>query len=139
MFIIFFDIKSVITAEWVHQGQAVNEHYYLFVLTTPGERVRRERTELWQNDSRILRQDNAPARNALSVEQFLAENRTPCDFWLFPKSKGTPHFESVDKQNRPRDNKGVARKRFPTSFRPAENTDGERCTRVQRGGEMLNY
>jgi len=32
--------------EWVPQGQTVNQHYYLQVLTTLGERVSRKRLEL---------------------------------------------------------------------------------------------
>jgi histone-lysine N-methyltransferase SETMAR len=50
--------------------------------------------------SKLLQQDNAPAHNALSVKQFLANKNitvlehplyspdiTPCDFYLFPKIK----------------------------------------------------
>ncbi|KAL4131067.1 hypothetical protein QTP88_008418 [Uroleucon formosanum] len=112
MLIVFFDIKGVIMTEWVPQGQIVNQHYYLQVLTTLRERVRRKRPELWENDSWILHQDNAPAHSALSVKRFLAKNRTPvlqhppylpdlapCDFWLFPKLKSAlkgTHFESVE-------------------------------------------
>jgi len=112
MLIVFFDIKGVIMTEWVPQGQTVNQHYYLQVLTTLRERVRRKRPELWENDSWILHQDNAPAHSALSVKRFLAKNRTPvlqhppyspdlapCDFWLFPKLKSAlkgTHFESVE-------------------------------------------
>jgi transposase len=63
------------------------------------ERIRRKRPELWKNGF-ILHQDNAPARTALSVKQFLAEKQiavlehppyspdlAPCDFFLFPKVK----------------------------------------------------
>ncbi|KAL4089073.1 hypothetical protein QTP88_024146 [Uroleucon formosanum] len=112
MLIVFFDIKGVIMTEWVPQGQTVNQHYYLQVLTTLRERVRRKRPELWENDSWFLHQDNAPAHSALSVKRFLAKNRTPvlqqppyspdlapCDFWLFPKLKSAlkgTHFESVE-------------------------------------------
>ncbi|KAL4149713.1 hypothetical protein QTP88_003590 [Uroleucon formosanum] len=67
MLIVFFDIKGLIMTEWVPQGQTVNQHYYLQVLTTLRERVRRKRPELWENDSWILHQDNAPAHSALSV------------------------------------------------------------------------
>jgi hypothetical protein len=112
MLIVFFDIKGVIMTEWIPQGQTVNQHYYLQVLTTLRERVRRKRPELWENDSWILHRDNALAHSALSVKQFLAKNRTqmlqhppyspnlaPCDFCLFPKLKNAlkgTHFESVE-------------------------------------------
>ena len=63
--------------------------------------VREKRRELWETKSWLLHHDNAPAHNALSIRQFLAENNiavleqppylpdlTPCDFFLFPKLKG---------------------------------------------------
>ncbi|VVC43896.1 Transposase, type 1 [Cinara cedri] len=101
--------------EWVPEGQTVNQIYYLSVLATLRERVRKKRPELWKNNSWILHQDNAPAHNALSVKQYLAGKRTtvlehapyspdlaPCDFFLFPKIKsiksalkGT-RFESME-------------------------------------------
>jgi len=75
------------------------------------ERVRRKRPELWRNGW-ILHQDNAPAHNALTVKQFLANKNitvlehppyspdvAPCDFYLFPKIKSVlkgTHFVSVE-------------------------------------------
>jgi histone-lysine N-methyltransferase SETMAR len=108
MLIVFFDIQGIVMAEWVPSCQTVNQHYYIEVLTKLRERVRRtklrervrrKRPELWQNGW-ILHQDNAPAHNALSVKQFLANKNitvtehppyspdlAPCDFYLFPKIK----------------------------------------------------
>jgi len=79
----------------------------------------------------------APAHNALSVEQFLAINRTsvlqhpsystdfaPCDFWLISKLKNTlkaTHFKSVEAVKIK--SKAVL-KAFPALFQPMENTDG---------------
>ncbi|VVC33042.1 Transposase, type 1 [Cinara cedri] len=63
--------------EWVPEGQTVNQIYYLSVLATLRERVRKKRPELWKNNSWILHQDNALAHNALSVKQYLAGKRTP--------------------------------------------------------------
>jgi len=74
--------------------------------------VREKRRELWQDKSWLLHHDNAPAHNALSIRQFLAEKNiavleqppyspdlAPCNFVLFPKLdgiiKGT-HFEGVE-------------------------------------------
>ncbi|KAG5319854.1 MOS1T transposase, partial [Acromyrmex heyeri] len=51
--------------------------YYLTVLATLRERVRKKRSELWKNKSWILHQDNAPAHNALSVKRYLAARGTP--------------------------------------------------------------
>ena len=63
--------------------------------------VREKRRELWETKSWLLHHDNAPAHNALSIQQFFAENNiavleqppylpdlAPCDFFLFPKLKG---------------------------------------------------
>lgn len=112
MLIVFFDIKGVILIEWVPAGQTVNQAYYKTVLQKLRERVRKKRPDLWKNNAWILHQDNAPAHTALSVKQFLADNKipvlnhppyspdlAPCDFYLFPKVKeslkGT-HFETLE-------------------------------------------
>jgi len=58
-------MKVVIMPEWAPREQTVNRHYYLQVLTTLGERVRRNRPELWENDSWISYQyDSLPESNA---------------------------------------------------------------------------
>ena len=62
--------------------------------------AREEACELWQDNAWLLHQDNAPAHNALSTHQFLAERNVTvldhppyspylalCDFFLFPKVK----------------------------------------------------
>ncbi|VVC46534.1 Transposase, type 1 [Cinara cedri] len=77
MLIVFFDINGIVMNEWVPEGQTVNKIYYLSVLATLRERVRKKRPELWKNNSWILHQDNAPAHNVLSVKQYLAGKRTP--------------------------------------------------------------
>ena len=75
------------------------------------ERVRRKQPELWRNGW-ILRQNNAPAHNALPVKQLLATknitvleqppyspNLAPCDFYLFPEIKSVfkgTHFVSAE-------------------------------------------
>ena len=111
MVIVFFDIQGIVIAEWVPSGQKVNQQYYIEVLRKLRERVRRKRTELWRNVW-ILHQDYAPAHNALSAKEFLANKNitvlehppyspdlAPCDFCLFPKIKtvlkGT-HFMPVE-------------------------------------------
>ena len=76
--------------------------------------VREKRRELWETKSWLLHHDNAHAHNALSIQQFLAENNiavqeqppyspdlAPCDFFLFPKLKG------VIKGNRFQDSKAI--------------------------------
>ncbi|KAL4154057.1 hypothetical protein QTP88_001890 [Uroleucon formosanum] len=116
------------------------------------ERVRRKRPELWENDSWILHQDNAPAHSALSVKRFLAKNRTPvlqhppyspdlapCDFWLFPKLKSAlkgTHFESVEavKTKATEVLKALQEKDFQHCFNQWK-IRMERC--VKHGGEYI--
>jgi len=111
MLIVFFDIQGIVMAEMVPNGQTVNYQYYIEVLTKLREGVRRKRPELWRN-MWILHQDNAPAQNALSVKQFLANKNitvfehppyspdlAPCDFYLFPKIKSVlkgTHFVAIE-------------------------------------------
>jgi len=62
----FFDHKGIVHCGFIAQGQKVNQQCYLEVLTRLRESVRRIRTRLWP-DTWILRHDNAPALDALSV------------------------------------------------------------------------
>ena len=71
-----------------------------------------KRRELWASNTWILHHNNAPAHAALSVRQFLATKQVtildhppyspdlaPCDYFLFPKLKGTikgTRFEGVE-------------------------------------------
>jgi hypothetical protein len=48
MMIVFLDIRGMIMIEWVLEDQAVNQKYYLQVLTKLREWVRKERLELWK-------------------------------------------------------------------------------------------
>jgi len=77
MLIVFFDIQGIVMAEWVPSDQTVNQQYYIEVLPKLRECVRRKRPELWGNGW-ILHQDNAPAHNALSVKQFVANKTSLC-------------------------------------------------------------
>jgi len=110
MLIVSLDIQGIVMAEWVPSSQTVNQQYYIEVLTKLRGSVRRKQPELWRNGW-ILHQDNAPAHNALSVKQFLANKNitvlehppyspdlAPCDFCLFLKIKSVlkgTHFVSV--------------------------------------------
>lgn len=85
---------------WVTEGQTINQTYYLQILITLQEQIRKKRPKLWKNKTWILHQNNIPAHNALSVKQYLAAKgplmfkHAPCspdlvphDFFLFPKIK----------------------------------------------------
>jgi hypothetical protein len=53
---------------------SVNQAYYVEIFKWLCEPVQRKRPELWPNDW-ILHHCNAPVHKALSVKQFLAQNR----------------------------------------------------------------
>jgi hypothetical protein len=71
MLVVFFNIQGIIMTQYVPPGQTVNQTYYTELLTKLRGKILRKRPELWKNGW-ILHQDNAPAHNALSVQQFLA-------------------------------------------------------------------
>ena len=99
MLMCFFDHKGVVQYKFIAQGQMVNQHCYLEVLTRLQECVWRKRPRLWLNKW-ILHHDYAPTHDTLRVYEFLAKNSITkmdhppyspdlalCDFWLFPKLK----------------------------------------------------
>ena len=101
MLIVFFDVHGIVHLEFLPQGQTINQNVYKDILQRLMRSVREKRRELWETKSWLLHHDNAPAHNALSIRQFLAENNiavleqppyspdlAPCDFFLFPKLKG---------------------------------------------------
>ena len=101
MLIVLFDVHGIVHLEFLPQGQTINQNVYKDILRRLMRSVREKRRELWETKSWLLHHDNAPAHNALSIRQFLAENNiavleqppyspdlAPCDFFLFPKLKG---------------------------------------------------
>ncbi|KAJ8944897.1 hypothetical protein NQ318_012706 [Aromia moschata] len=108
--IVFFDIRvGIAYGHWVPEGQTVNQHYYIEVLTALRERVRRQRPDLWKTKSRKIHQDNAPAHSALSVfflqntallcwnvqHTHLTDRGQPLGLFISQALKGT-RFESVE-------------------------------------------
>jgi len=95
-----FDVHGIVYAEFLSQGQTINQLVYLNILQLLMRSVREKRRELWEMRSWLLHHDNAPAHNALKIREFLAKNNiavleqppfspdlAPCDFFLFPKVK----------------------------------------------------
>jgi len=88
-----------------------NQQYYIEILMELLERARRKLQELWR-DGWTLHQEDAPAHNALSVNQVSANKNitaleyptfsphlAPCDFCFFPKIKSVfrgTHFVLVE-------------------------------------------
>jgi len=80
----------------------VNKQLYQEFLARLRDAVRRKRPELWENQTRMLHHDNAPAHASLLIRSYLAKHQTsvvpyppyspdltPADFFLFPKLKTT--------------------------------------------------
>ena len=116
MLITFIDVRSIVHSEFLPQGQTINQQVYKEILRLLLRPVREKRRELWQDKSWLLHHDNAPAHNALSIRQFLAEKNIAvleqppyspdlalCDLFLFPKLKGIikgTRFEGVEATKR---------------------------------------
>jgi histone-lysine N-methyltransferase SETMAR len=109
---VFFDYRGVVHKEFLPTGQTVNKEYYLSVMQRLRESIRKNRPDLWKNNSWFLHHDNAPAHNSMLVRNFLAKNSTriipqapyspdmaPCDFFLFAKLKNPlrgHRFNTID-------------------------------------------
>ena len=98
--IAFFDVHGIVHAEFLPQGQTINEHVYKNILRRLMRSVMEKRRKLWGASSWLLHHDNAPAHNSLGIPEFLDKNNiavleqqpyspdmAPCDFFLFPKLK----------------------------------------------------
>ena len=71
----FFDVHGTVHAEFLPQGQTINQHVYKNILRCLMRSVRENgRDELWETRSWLLHHDNAPAHNALGIREFLAKN-----------------------------------------------------------------
>ena len=100
MLIAFFDVHGIVHAEFLPQGQTINQHVYKNILPRLMRSVREKRRELRETNSSLLHHDNALAHNVLGIREFLDKNNiavleqppnypdlAPCDFFLFPKLK----------------------------------------------------
>jgi len=98
MLMVFFDCHGIVHHEFAPEGQTVNAAFYVEVLKCLRDHVRCMRPELWEGRRWILHHDNAPARSALIMREFLARNSitvlkhppyspdlAPCDFFVVPQ------------------------------------------------------
>ena len=76
MLIAFFDIKGIVHFEFLPQGQTENQYVYKEILRRLMRSVRDKR-DLCENNAWVLHHENAPARSALSIRQFLVERNVP--------------------------------------------------------------
>jgi len=112
MLVVFFDWKGIIHHDFVPSGQMVNKELYQEVLAPLRDAMRRNRPELWENQTWMLHHDNAPAHESLLIRSYLAKHHTsvvphppyspdlaPADFFLFPKLTTTlkgRRFQTID-------------------------------------------
>ena len=100
MLITFFDVRGIVHSEFLPQDQTVNQQIYRQSLQRLLGSMLEKREELWQGKLWLLHYDNAPAHDALILQQFMAKKKiamleqppnspdlAPCDFFLFPKLK----------------------------------------------------
>ena len=73
MLIVFFGARGIVHMEFLPQGQTANQHVYKEILWRLLRSVREKMHKLWKDNAWLLHQDNAPAHNALSICQFLAD------------------------------------------------------------------
>ena len=98
--IAFFDVHGIVHAEFLPQGQTINQHVYKNILLRLMCSLREKRRELWETRSWLLHYDNAAAHNVLEIWEFLAKNNiavleqlpyspdvTLCIFFSFSKLK----------------------------------------------------
>ena len=109
--IIFFDWQGIVFRHIVPPGQTITGPYYVEVLQTLRDQVRRKRPEK-ARAGWLLHHANAPAHSSRVVTEFLqriniltvahppySPDLAPADFWLFPAMKAPlrgQRFESSD-------------------------------------------
>ena len=111
MLTVFFDSEGVVHYEFLTQGRTVNKEYYLEVMQSLREAVRRKRPDAWQENRWMLQHDNEPSHSSFIVRDLAKHAMTvlpqppyspdlaPADFFLFTKLKSTlkgRRFESIE-------------------------------------------
>ncbi len=98
LLVAFFDCRGMVYQHVCPPHTKINKEYYLTVLKTLKDHIRRKRSELigrW-----VLHQDNATPHTAAVVQQWFQDqdielmphspyspDLAPCNFWLFPTLK----------------------------------------------------
>ena len=67
MLIAFFDVHGIIHAEFLPQGQTINQHAYKNILQRLMRSVREKIRGLWETRLWLFYHDNAPALNTLGI------------------------------------------------------------------------
>jgi len=108
MLISFFDANGIVHKEFVPPGQTVNQQFYLKVLKTLRDSVRKKRPEMWSSSDWFLH--NAPCPHGLECAAFFGKKEHdgypssslfiwPCAMRLFPvpsyERPSGKHFANV--------------------------------------------
>ena len=76
LLVVFFDWKGIAHHEFVPRGQMVNEQLYQEVLARLRDAVCRKSPEMWQKQTWMLHNDNAPAHASLLIRSYLVKHQT---------------------------------------------------------------
>jgi hypothetical protein len=72
----FFYSQGVVHHEFLPQGKTVTKEYFLEVLKSFREAIRKKRPESWRSNRWMLHADNAPSYTSPLISQFLAKHET---------------------------------------------------------------
>ena len=81
---LFFDWKGIVHNEFVPCGQIVNKQLYQEGLVCLRDAVCGNRSELWENQTWMLHNKNAPAHASLLIRIYLAKHPL-CPYTLFSR------------------------------------------------------
>jgi len=112
MLVEFLHWKGIVHHEFIPRGQMVNKQLYQEILAHLRDAVCRKSSELWENQTLTLHQNNTPAHTSLLIRSYLAKHQTSvlphppysldlaqAEFFLFPKLKTTLtgcHFQTIE-------------------------------------------
>ena len=135
--LISFDANGIVPSEFAPNGETVNQAFYLQVLKSLRDAVRRKRPELWQSGEWWLHHDNASAHKALSVQQLFNQKQhdsasPPAIFtrscsvrllFISPNEK-SPQRKTFCGRGRgeEKNDRGIKRHHFGKSFRTASKS-----------------
>jgi len=134
LLVVFFYWKGIFHHEFLPCGQMVNKQRYQEDLARLSGVVHRKKPELWNNQTWMLHQDNAPAHASLLICSYLAKRQTsvvphspyspdiaPADFFLFPKLKPNlkeRRFQTIEEiqENTIRELRAITESAFQKAF-----------------------
>ncbi|UYV69022.1 hypothetical protein LAZ67_6002052 [Cordylochernes scorpioides] len=74
MLVVFFDYQGLVYYEFIKEGVTINKQTYKEILVRLRDTIRRKRNKLFKSKQWKLLHDNAPARRAIIVQDYLAKH-----------------------------------------------------------------